>query len=188
MGLRTIVTLPDPVLRRKARPVTVFDKALQTLIDDMVETMRDAPGVGLAAPQVGISDRLIVVEYADPPEEEDEAAPEAGSNGREPASEPKPVKPKLYVMVNPEIVKTSEEVVSGVEGCLSIPGLVGEVERFAAVQVKGQNRRGQTMKVKAEGWLARIFQHEIDHINGVVFPDRATRVWQPAPEEQENLA
>ena len=173
MGLRTIVTLPEPVLRRKARPVKTFDKNLQTLIDDMIETMREAPGVGLAAPQVGISDRLIVVEYTDPPEDEDDR---------------EEVKPKLFVMVNPEIVKTSDETVLGVEGCLSIPGLVGEVERFAMVQVKGLNRRGQPMKVKAEGWLARIFQHEIDHVNGIVFPDRATRVWKPAPEEEENLA
>jgi peptide deformylase len=128
MGLRTIVTLPDPVLRRKARPVTTFDKDLQTLIDDMVDTMRDAPGVGLAAPQVGVSQRLIVIEYAEPPEDGDEE---------------KEVKPKLYVMANPEIVKTSEEKVLGVEGCLSIPGLVGEVDRFAMVQVKGLNRRGR---------------------------------------------
>ena len=174
MGLRTIVTLPEPVLRRKARPVSNFDDNLQTLIDDMIDTMREAPGVGLAAPQVGISDRLIVVEYADPPVEDDDG-------------EPKEVKPKLYVMINPEIVKTSEEQVLGVEGCLSIPGLVGEVERFAMVQVKGLNRRGQPMKVKAEGWLARIFQHEIDHVNGIVFPDRATRVWKPEPEEEEDL-
>ncbi len=173
MGLRTIVTLPDPVLRRKARPVSTFDKALQTLIDDMVDTMRDAPGVGLAAPQVGVGQRLIVIEYAEPPEE---------------GEEEKEVKPKLYVMANPEIVKTSEEKVLGVEGCLSIPGLVGEVERYSTVQVKGLNRRGLPMKVKAEGWLARIFQHEIDHVNGVVFPDRATRVWKPEPDEEENLA
>ncbi len=173
MGLRKIVTLPAQVLRRKARPVTTFDKDLQTLIDDMVETMRDAPGVGLAAPQVGVSQRLIVIEYAEPPEDGDEE---------------KEVKPKLYVMANPEIVKTSDEKVLGVEGCLSIPGLVGEVDRYTSVQVKGLNRRGQPMKVKAEGWLARIFQHEIDHINGVVFPDRATRVWKPEPDEEENLA
>ena len=188
MALRTIVTLPDPVLRRKARPVTVFDQKLQALIDDMIETMRAAPGVGLAAPQVGVSDRLIVIEYVEPPEDEAEQSAETRGNGAAPRAEPKPVKPKLYVMANPEIVKTSDEVVPGVEGCLSIPGLVGEVERFATVHVKGQNRRGQPMKVKAEGWLARIFQHEVDHINGVVFPDRATKVWQPAPEEQEDLA
>jgi peptide deformylase len=167
------VTLPDPVLRKKAHPVSAFGKELQALIDDMIETMRQAPGVGLAAPQVGISERLIVVEYAEPPEEGDEE---------------KEVKPKLYVVANPEIVKTSEEKVLGVEGCLSIPGLVGEVERYEKVQVKGLNRRGQPMKIKAEGWLARIFQHEIDHVNGVVFPDRATRVWKPETEEEENLA
>ncbi len=173
MGLRTIVTLPEPVLRRKARPVSTFDKDLQTLIDDMIETMRDAPGVGLAAPQVGISQRLIVVEYAEPPEE---------------GEEDKEVKPRLFVVANPEIVKTSEDKVLGVEGCLSIPGLVGEVERYSMVQVKGLNRRGQPMRVKAEGWLARIFQHEIDHINGVVFPDRATRVWKPETDEEEQIA
>ncbi len=172
MALRKIVTLPDPVLRKKARPINKIDEDLQRLIDDMVDTMRDAPGVGLAAPQVGVSERLIVVEYADQPEVVEGAKPEE-------------VKPKLYVMINPEIVKTSEETVMGVEGCLSIPGLVGEVERFAKIQVKGLNRRGQPMKVKAEGWLARIFQHEIDHINGIVFPDRAVRVWKPEPEEEE---
>ena len=173
MALRTIVTLPEPVLYRKARPVSKFDKDLQTLIDDMIDTMRDAPGVGLAAPQVGISDRLIVVEYAEQPEEKE-------------GEEPKEVKPKLFVMINPEIVKTSEETVTGIEGCLSIPGLVGEVERFEEIHVKGLNRRGQPMKVKAKGWLARIFQHEIDHINGVVFTQRATKVWKPVTEEEEN--
>ena len=166
MALRTIVTLPEPVLRRKARPVTKFDNDLQTLIDDMIDTMRDAPGVGLAAPQVGISERVIVVEYAEPEEVEE-------------GEEPKEVEPKLYVMVNPEIVKSSPETVMGVEGCLSIPVLVGEVERAQEVRIKGYNRRGQPMKLKADGWLARIFQHEIDHINGVVFTDRATKVWQP---------
>ena len=165
MTLRPIVTLPDPVLRRKARAITSFDDSLQTLIDDMLETMREAPGVGLAAPQVNVSERLIVIEYSD--DEEDE-------NG-EIIEMPK----KRYVLINPEIVKTSEETELGVEGCLSIPGLVGEVERFSMVQIKGLNRRGKPVKLKAEGWLARIVQHEIDHLNGVVFPDRATKVWKP---------
>jgi len=166
MAIRTIVTLPDPVLRRKARPVTNFDNNLQTLIDDMIETMREAPGVGLAAPQVGIPERVIVVEYAEPEEVEE------GEELRE-------VEPKLYVMVNPEIVKASPDTEIGVEGCLSIPALVGEVERAYEVRIKGLNRRGQPMKLKAEGWLARIFQHEIDHLNGVLFTDHATQVWQP---------
>jgi peptide deformylase len=166
MAIRTIVTLPDPVLRRKARPVTKFDKDLQTLIDDMIETMRDAPGVGLAAPQVGVSERVIVVEYAEPEEVEE-------------GEEPREVEPKLYVMVNPEIVKASPETEVGIEGCLSVPMLVGEVERAQEVRIKGFNRRGQPMRLKVDGWLARIFQHEIDHINGVVFTDRAAKVWQP---------
>jgi peptide deformylase len=161
MALREIVYIPEPVLRRKAHKITEFDKNLQTLIDDMVETMREAPGVGLAAPQVGISSRLIVIEYAENEEEEEDA--------------PK----KLYVVVNPEIVQASEETELGVEGCLSVPGLVGEVERHTQVVVKGLNRRGQPTKIKAEGWLARIFQHEIDHLEGVIFTDRATKVWKP---------
>ena len=164
MTLRTIVTLPDPVLRRKARPVSDFGPALQTLVDDMVETMRLAPGVGLAAPQVGISDRLIVVEYPENDEQEDS---------------PK----KLYVVVNPEITDMSQETESGIEGCLSLPGLLGEVDRSLAVTVKGRTRRNQPIKIKARGWLARIFQHEIDHIEGIVYTDRASRVWKPAPDE-----
>jgi peptide deformylase len=168
MTLQQIVTLPDPVLRRKARTITKFDKDLHSLIDDMVETMREAPGVGLAAPQIGISERLLVVEYY--VREEDEEVEDA----------PK----KVWAVINPEIVKTSEEMVMGVEGCLSIPGLVGEVERHEEVLVKALNRHGKPMKVKAKGWLARIFQHEIDHLNGVLFPDIATRVWQPLEEEE----
>ena len=164
MTLRQIVTLPDPILRRKARPVTRFDAELQALIDDMVETMRDAPGVGLAAPQVGVSERVIVMEYTE--NEEDEEAPK-----------------KLFVMVNPEIKAFSDETEEGIEGCLSVPGWQGEVKRALAVTVKGQTRRGQSMKVKAKGWLARIFQHEIDHLNGVVFTDLATKVWKPEPEQ-----
>ncbi len=170
MTLHKIVTLPDPVLRRKAHAVTKFDKNLSTLIDDMVETMREAPGVGLAAPQIGLSDRLIVIEYYEREEDEDnEEAPK-----------------KVWAMINPEIVRASEEKLMGVEGCLSIPGLLGEVERHVEVQVRGLNRHGKPMKVKAKGWLARIFQHEIDHLNGVMFTDLATRVWQPQQELEQD--
>ena len=172
MTLRRIVTLPDPVLKRKAHPVNKFDKTLHTLLDDMVETMRDAPGVGLAAPQIGLSERIIVIEYFERDEDEDlEDAPK-----------------KVWAVINPEIVKVSEEKLIGVEGCLSIPGLVGEVERHAEVQVKALNRHGKPLKIKARGWLARIFQHEIDHLNGVLFTERATRLWRPQQEvdaEQE---
>jgi peptide deformylase len=165
MAVREIVTLPEAVLRRKARKVTGFDKDFQTLVDDMIETLHAAPGVGLAAPQVAESTRLIIVEYGD---EEDEEAPK-----------------KLYVVANPEIIKASEETVLGIEGCLSVTGLVGEVERHEAVVVRGLNRRGKPLKIKANGWLARIFQHEIDHLDGVLFVDRAERVWKPSEEEEK---
>lgn len=165
MAVREIVTLNNPTLRRKARKVTDYGPELQTLIDDMVETMRVAPGVGLAAPQVNISQQVIVIEFGD---EEDETVP-----------------PKLYILVNPEITKLAKETVKGVEGCLSIPGIVGEVERSEATIVKGFNRRGQPIKIKAKGWLARIFQHEVDHLNGVLFIDKATRVWQQKDEVEE---
>ena len=179
MTLREIVTLPEPILRRKAKPVTKFDKDLQTLIDDMIETMRDAPGVGLAAPQVNISDQLIVVEYSEDEDEEELGDEEV---------EDKPAKPKkLYVMINPEIVKASEEKVMGVEGCLSIPNIQGEVERHEAIQVKGLNRYGKPQKLKVDGWMARIFQHEIDHLNGVLFTDKAVRVWKPSEDEETPL-
>jgi len=174
MALKQIITLPDPVLRRKAKPITKFDKELQTLIDDMIETMRDAPGVGLAAPQVNVLQQLAVIEYAEDEDDEDE------TEGAE-----KPVKPKqLIVIINPEIVKASEEKVMGIEGCLSIPGLIGEVERHEAIQVKALNRYGKPVKLKVDGWMARIFQHEIDHLNGVLFTDLATRVWKPTAEEE----
>jgi len=174
MTIRPIVTLPDPVLKRKAKPVTKFDKDLQTLIDDMIETMRDAPGVGLAAPQVDISEQLIVVEYSEEDDDED----------TEEEAEAKPK--KLYVMINPVIVKAWEEKVVGVEGCLSIPGIQGDVERYEAIQVKGLNRFGKPQKIKVNGWMARIFQHEIDHLNGILFTEIASRLWKFPPDEEEH--
>lgn len=158
MAIRDIVSIPAPVLKKKARKVTDFGTELQHLIDDMIETMRVAPGVGLAAPQVDVPLRVIVVEYGD---DEDENVP-----------------PKLYTLVNPEITRVSDEVEVGTEGCLSIPGFVGDVERALAITVKGQNRRGQPIRIKANGWLARIFQHELDHLDGVLFTDRTDKVWK----------
>jgi peptide deformylase len=158
MATLEIVTTPDPVLRKKARKVTDFGPDLQKLIDDMVETMHEAPGVGLAAPQVNVSQRVIVVEYGD---DEDEEAPK-----------------KLYTLVNPEIIRYSTETVLGNEGCLSVLGYQGEVDRSVEVTVKALNRRGKPVKIKAKAWMARIFQHEIDHLEGVLFVDRATKVWK----------
>ena len=164
MALLEIITLPNPILRKKAHKVTDFGKEFRTLVADMVETMRDAPGVGLAAPQVAVPLRLIVVEYGD---DEDENMPK-----------------KLFIVANPEIIEKSEEMVFGIEGCLSVPDLIGEVERHESVVVKGQNRQGQPVKIKASGWLARIFQHEIDHLDGIVYTDLTDRVWKPTSEDE----
>ena len=158
MAVLDIVKVPSKVLKRKAKYVSDFGDELQQMIDDMVETMRDAPGVGLAGPQVNQLQRVIVVEFGD---EEDEEIP-----------------PKLYTLVNPEISKMSKETLVGLEGCLSIPELVGDVERAESVTIKAQTRYGQVTKLKASGWLARIFQHEIDHLNGVLFTDRAEAIYR----------
>jgi peptide deformylase len=163
MAIREIISTPDPVLRRKAHKITKIDKELQTLIDDMIETMREAPGVGLAAPQVGVSQRLIVIEYGD---DENEDAPK-----------------KLFTLINPEIIETSEDMEQGIEACLSIPRMAGEVDRHLRVTVRGINRHGKAVKIKTRGWLARIFQHEIDHLEGILFTDRATKVWRVKDDE-----
>jgi peptide deformylase len=151
MALRKIITTENPILRQKAKKVHRFDPSLQKLVDDMFETMREAHGVGLAAPQIAQSIRVFVAEY------EDEKA-----------------KYKV-VIFNPEIVKTEGEEL-GAEGCLSIPGYVGEnIRRASKVLVKGQDVRGKPIRVPAEGWFARILQHEIDHLDGILFLDRLDR-------------
>ncbi len=174
MTIREVVSVPNPVLRKKAKQVKNFDDNLQTLIDDMVETMRKAPGVGLAAPQVGVSERVIVVEYFE--NEEDE-------NLENSDLAPK----KLYTLVNPEISRKSVDVIEGVEGCLSVPGYQGEVDRHVMVTVKAQNRHGQPVTLKLKNWTARIFQHEIDHLNGILFTDIATSIWKPEEQIEDNV-
>lgn len=168
MPLRDIIGPDNPILRKKARAVgDPTNPALQKLIDDMIETMREAPGVGLAAPQVAVSQRLAVIEYS----EDDDADAE-----RPEGTEPKPK--KLYIILNPEITARSEEMVDGAEGCLSLPGVYANVLRHKAVTVKALNRKGKPIKIKAAGWLARIFQHEIDHLDGVLFIDKASKIWR----------
>ena len=151
MAIRPIVQADNPLLRKKSKKVKRFGRALQNLIDDMVETMHAVHGLGLAAPQIGVSQQVIVIQLP-----EDEEDPQSG---------------KLYVLCNPEIVKTAGEEESE-EGCLSVPGFVGDVRRAAVVIVKGLDRHGKKIRIKAEGLLARAFQHEIDHINGALYIDR----------------
>jgi peptide deformylase len=155
---REVIIVPHPTLRRKAAKVSDFGPELQQLIDDMIDTLHSESGAGLAAPQVNVSQQVILVEYGNG---EDEDTP-----------------PTLYVTVNPKITRFSRQTVIGAEGCLSIPGLMGEVERAEEIIVEGLDRFGKPLKMRLEGWVARIFQHEIDHINGILYTDRTTSVWE----------
>lgn len=151
MALREILTSEQPVLRQKAKKVKRVDASTQKLVDDMLETMRAANGLGLAAPQIGISLRVLTIEMP-----EDDEEPQSG---------------KQVILINPEIVKAEGEQF-GEEGCLSIPGYVGLVRRAMKVTVKGLDRKGKEVRVKGEKLLARALQHEIDHLDGVLFTDR----------------
>jgi len=156
MAVRQILPASNPLLRQKAQKVKRFDNSLQKLVDDMVETMHAANGLGLAAPQIGVSLQVIVVWL--PPETDEEGRVVRGE--------------KLYTLVNPEIVKASPETVVGEEGCLCMPHYYGQVRRAAAVIVKGRNPQGKEVKIKGNGLLARALQHEVDHLHGKLFLDR----------------
>ncbi|MGJ3240761.1 MAG: peptide deformylase [Anaerolineae bacterium] len=172
MPILPIIQPNNPVLRKKAFkvPDSIFnDDKFQQLIDDMIETLLEAQGVGLAAPQIEQSMRLIIVRLPDTTEEDREEYGELAG--------------KTFVVANPKIIKNSREMVAGVEGCLSMPGLLGEVDRHEMVVVTGKDRHGKDFRIKAKGWLARVFQHEIDHLDGVLFIDRTDKVWQPSEED-----
>jgi peptide deformylase len=152
MSVLEIRKFPEPVLRKKAVPVEEINGAIKTLIDDMVDTMYAASGIGLAAPQIGESLRLIVSDVS-------------VNEERRP----------LIVLINPEIVY-SEGKVSSEEGCLSIPGYVSTIERASIVHVKGFDREGKEVEIEATGLLARALQHEIDHLDGILFVDRLSPI------------
>lgn len=151
--------MPNPVLRQKTHKVTDFGPNFQEMVDDMIETMQAANGVGLAAPQIGQLLRMAVIESLPDVDEAGEEIPDSR---------------QLFVIVNPEIFWKSRDMADGIEGCLSIPGYLGEVERHEAIRVRGQDRTGKKARLKLEGWTARIFQHEIDHLDGVLFIDKLT--------------
>lgn len=159
MAVLKIIQPNNPTLRRKAEPVTAFDEDFQSFVDDMIETMREANGVGLAAPQVERSLRVAVVETL--PEVDEEGEELEGSRD-------------LYVIVNPEIMWESPDLEDGVEGCLSIPGWLGEVSRHQSILVRAQDRHGNKIRLRVHDWDARIFQHEIDHLDGILYIDRLT--------------
>lgn len=166
MAVLPIRLANDPVLRQKAKRVRTIDESIQKLIDDMIETMRDAPGVGLAANQVGVPLRVIVIEVPD--EHDDEYERDDEEEGRATA---RPEDWTLYAIVNPQIVKRSGERTLD-EGCLSLPGYKAPTPRSVSVTVKGLDRDGKQIRIKAkDDLLAEALEHEIDHLNGVLYVD-----------------
>lgn len=153
MALRPILQIPDTRLRQVAKPVADFNDELQVLIDDMFETMYDAPGIGLAAPQVGILLRVVVMDCADKEET-----------------------PEPITMINPQLLWQSEEISVHEEGCLSIPEYYEDVERSAECKVQFLDRQGKTVELQADGLLATCIQHEIDHLDGKLFIDYLSRL------------
>ena len=153
LAILDILTAPDPLLKKKASPVEKVTDEIRTLMDDMVETMYVAPGIGLAAPQVGVLKNIIVVDVSGNDEE-----------------------PHPYKMVNPEITWASEELATYEEGCLSVPESFSEVERPARVKIRYMDENEQEHEIEADGLLATCVQHEIDHLNGTLFIDHISRI------------
>jgi peptide deformylase len=171
MAVREIVLMGDPILRTEAEEVTAFDDELRELVRDMFETMYHADGIGLAAPQIGQSARVLVIDLRREDHDDDEQ----------------------IAMVNPRLVWRSEETTKQSEGCLSIPGLEEIVERAAEVRVEGSDPEGNPISLAAEDLLSRALQHEIDHLDGVLFLDRVSplkrrmllKKWKKQQEEEE---
>jgi peptide deformylase len=169
MATREIIYANDPRLRQKAKRVKQFGPALKALANEMLETMQEAHGIGLAAPQIGLLQRLFVAHL---PEEDDD--PQSGQS---------------FVLVNPEVTKTGRQEVEGEEGCLSIPTWYGLVSRPEWIVVQAQGTNGKSIRIRAEGMLARVFLHEMDHLDGVLFIDRVEspdKLWQVKPEDLQD--
>ena len=153
MAIRRILTVPDPVLKQRSLPVEAVDDSVRVLMDDMLETMYAAPGIGLAAIQIGVPKRVIVMDLARESEE-----------------------PQPRYFVNPEIVDANDELLPYEEGCLSVPDIYDEVERPSRVRVRYLNYQGELVEEVAEGLYAVCIQHELDHLNGVLFIDHLSRL------------
>ena len=174
MPIRKVIYVDDERLRDKAKKIKQFSPGLKQLAQDMLETMHDYSGVGLAGPQIGVMQRIFVAEIPLSDDPDAEVHPHAGES---------------FVLINPELVKSSDELVEGQEGCLSIPTWYGLVDRPTWVEVKAQNVEGQKIKLKVSGLMARVFLHEMDHLNGVLFIDHIKdqeKLWQVLPEDEED--
>ena len=178
MAIREIIEIPDPRLKEVSTRVEAFDDELRTLVADMFETMYDAPGIGLAAIQVGVAKRVLVIDLQ--PEDED-AEPEVctaghGEGGGDHHHTHQPVKREPRIFINPEILDPSEETTIYNEGCLSVPEIYAEVERPARVRARWQDLEGKVHEEEMDGLMAICLQHEMDHLEGVLFIDHLSRL------------
>jgi peptide deformylase len=168
MALRPILFIPDPRLKQVAAPVKQITSETRALIDDMFETMYDAPGIGLAAPQIGVMERVVTMDCARRGSDEDENDP---AHGEEVVADPEPI-----AMINPEIIWFSEETRVHEEGCLSIPDYYEDVERPDNIRIRYLTPEGETVEREADGLLATCMQHEVDHLDGKLFIDYLSRL------------
>jgi peptide deformylase len=173
MAIRPIIEIPDPLLKQISEPVTQFDEALKTLVADMFETMYEAPGIGLAAIQLGVPQRVLVIDLQEP---DPDAEPEVcTAHGGEPHTH-QPIKRTPRVFINPEVIEPSEELSVYNEGCLSVPEIYAEVERPARIRARWQDLDGTVHEEDMDGLMATCLQHEIDHLEGILFVDHLSRL------------
>ncbi len=173
MAILPIIEAPDPRLKQISAPVTVFDDALRQLVSDMFETMYDAPGIGLAAIQVGVPVRVLVIDLQpDDPDAEPEVCTAHGGH----AHTHQPVLKQPRVFVNPEILDPSQDLALYSEGCLSVPDIYAEVERPATIRARWQDLDGKTHEEQMDGLMATCLQHEMDHLEGILFIDHLSRL------------
>jgi peptide deformylase len=173
MAIREIIEVPDPLLKQVSVPVEKFDEELKTLVDDMFETMYDAPGIGLAAIQVGVPLRVLVIDLQ--PEDPD-AEPEVCTAHGDHEHTHQPLKREPRVFINPEILDPSEDIAIYNEGCLSVPEIFAEVERPATIRARWQDIEGNVHEEDMEGLMATCLQHEMDHLEGILFIDHLSRL------------
>ena len=179
MALRKVIHEGDPLLRKRSKEIKEITDHIRTLAEDMWETMYEANGVGLAAPQVGVLRRLVVIDVTEPEAEEEESAEEVEVAEPSPPDLPEITK---YILINPEILEVSEETMTSKEGCLSVPGMVGMVERPVWVKARAMDIDGAPFEVEGDGMLAKALLHEIDHLEGVLYTDIAESIEEVAPE------
>jgi peptide deformylase len=172
MAIREILEVPDPRLKQISAPVTVFDAELKTLVDDMFETMYDAPGIGLAAVQVGVPVRVLVIDLQ--PDDPDADSVPCDHDGHHHHHQPTIRQPQVFI--NPEIMDPSEDHAVYSEGCLSVPEIYADVERPAKIRARWQDIEGKVHEADMEGLMATCLQHEMDHLEGILFIDHLSRL------------